>query len=346
MSLLNGGKDFSRWVLHGETLYRLFKTPVEMALGRGGNGMGDIAIAECELEIGLSGDYAAAMNHVCAGLARVESDLEMRCAAIGIQSRILSANGGAEEAASMMAKCLDSLPADAPKRLKQNLQVHRLSLLLLKGDTQEAMTWLSEAAPDEHGDFVILDRYAYLLKLRLYIIRKAWAASLLLRSRLESYCELYDRPYLRAQLHLLQAIQCYRRGEDDWTREINAALTIARRYHLARVIADEGAPLLPMLESIAGDKKDEWTQGVLFLTRLQAERYPDYLSSARQRPVFDRREKTVYDLLIAGATNPQIAAAIQRNERTAKLQVTKLFKKMGVSNRTEAIKKAMEWGDI
>lgn len=62
--------------------------------------------------------------------------------------------------------------------------------------------------------------------------------------------------------------------------------------------------------------------------------------------MFDRREKTVYDLLISGATNPQIAAAIQRNERTAKLQVTKLFKKMGVSNRTEAIKKAMEWGDI
>ena len=123
VSLLNGGKDFSRWVPHGRALYRLFKPPVERALGRGGSGMADIAIAECELESSLDGDYGAAMNGICRSMTGVSDDLEMRCAAIGIQSRIMMARGDLADAqahrraapgrAEALAAEPGGLPADA-----------------------------------------------------------------------------------------------------------------------------------------------------------------------------------------------------------------------------------------
>ena len=91
VSLLNGGADFSRWIPHGWTICRMARKQVESALGR-----------------------------VCAGLSRVTDDLELRCAAAGIQSRIIAAQGNAGEAMRLMDHLIDSLPGNAPSRLRRN----------------------------------------------------------------------------------------------------------------------------------------------------------------------------------------------------------------------------------
>jgi len=78
VSLMNGGKDFSRWNPHGRNLYRLFRAPVELALGRGGSGMADIAIGECLLESNLDGDYAEAWRMVSQGVSRAQVSGQQR----------------------------------------------------------------------------------------------------------------------------------------------------------------------------------------------------------------------------------------------------------------------------
>lgn len=350
---MNGGKDFSRWVPHGWNLYRLFKAPIELAVGRAGRGMGDIAIAECELESNYSGDYGLAMRKVLEGQTRISDDLEMRSAAIGIQCRILAAMGQADRASEMLLNHIEALPENAPQRMRQNLTVQRLIFEMLQGRNEEAVEWLNTRAPDETRRFIILDRYGYLLKLRLYILTGQWDRITLLAALLSNYFDSYDRPYMRTQLHLLQALAYKRSGRGDWRAEIKAACALARRYKLVRVIADEGDPILSLLLEVhpQGRKrdseiKDPWLKAVLDLTRRQARNYPKWMQSVAQRPTFTDREYQVYTLMIAGRTNAEIAAALNRQERTIKRNVTSILDKLGVKTRTEAVSKAAELGDI
>lgn len=170
----------------------------------------------CEFESNLTGSYEKALDMLCRGKSRLTDDLEMRCAAIGIQSRIIAAQGNVDEALHIMDRLLNELPKDAPVRLRQNMQVHRMQLQLLTVTGQEALNWLEQGAPDETGDFVILDRYQYMLKLRLYIVTAQWQRIPLLTAQLRHYFDSFDRPYLRIQLHLLQAIIDYRTSRSSW----------------------------------------------------------------------------------------------------------------------------------
>lgn len=345
VSLLNGGLDFSRWVPHGWRLYRVLKTPIEAALGRGGSGVGDIAIGECELESNLTGDYALALDKVCAGLARTGGDLELRCAAVGVQSRIVAAQGNAAEAGAMIDHLLQSLPEQAPARLRQNLTVHRLTLDLMAGDAQPALGWLSTDAPDETGDFIVMDRYAYLLKLRLYIVTARWQETALLTAKLRHYLDTYDRPYMRVQLHLMQALIDRRTGGDGWRGELEGALALAKRYRLARVIADEGIAVVDMLNELSLPD-GPWERGVLRLTRAQAARYPNHMKQAAEKPVFTDREYQVYSLMIAGYKNAKIAAILNITERTVKHYTSEIYRKLNVTTRSEALARAAELGDM
>ena len=345
VSLLNGGMDFCRWVQHGWQIYHLFKMPVELALGPGGRGVADIAIAERELEARLDGDYTLAMGKVREGIQRMTDNPDIRCAAIGIQSRILTAQGNQAEAVSMIDHAMTSFSKQQPKRLEKNLETFRLYLELLQGKTANADGWLERKAPDETGNFIIMDRYQYMLKLRLYLILGQRAKVPFLTAVLRQYFESYDRPYMLIQLNLLEAVFHYRGGNDAWQRRMQEALNLARRYGLARVIADEGIAIIDMLNAMQLPQ-DPWMRGVMTLTRRQAAFYPNFMKQAASKPVFTDREYQVYSLMIAGYKNAKIASILNITERTVKYFCGLIYQKLGVSTRAEALNKAAELGDI
>ncbi len=346
VSLMNGGLDFCRWVRHGWRIYHLFKIPVEMALGRGGSGVADIAIAERELEARLDGDYTLAMRKVRDGIQRITDNPDIHYAAIGIQSRILVAQGNLEDAVSMMEHAIASLSDQQhSKRLKKNLEVFRMYLALLRGETAVAVNWVENEAPDETGDFVIMDRYQYMQKLRVYLILGQYAKIPFLAALLRQYFESYDRPYMLIQLNLLEAISFYRSGSDAWRDRMQDALSLARHYGLARVIANEGIAIIDMLSAMKLPQ-DPWMQGVLTLTRRQAAFYPNFMKQAANKPVFTDREYQVYSLMIAGYKNAKIASVLNISERTVKYFCGQIYQKLGVSTRAEALNKAAELGDI
>lgn len=345
VSLLNGGLDFCRWVQHGWRIYHLFKIPVELALGRGGSGVADIAIAERELEARSDGDYTLAMKKVREGIQRIADNPDIYYAAIGIQSRILAAQGNPDEAISMIEHAIASLSDQHPKRLKKNLKAFRLHLALLRGETADAGNWLETEAPDETGDFIILDRYQYLLKLRIYLILGQHEKIPFLAALLRQYFENYDRPYMLIQLNLLDAVSFYRSGSDAWRGRMHDALNLAGRYGLVRVIANEGIAIIDMLNTMELPQ-DPWMQGVLALTRRQAAFYPNFMKRTAKKPVFTDREYQVYSLMIAGYKNAKIAAILNISERTVKYFCGLIYQKLGVSTRAEALNKAAELGDI
>jgi len=215
----------------------------------------------------------------------------------------------------------------------------------MKGETREALNWLEMEAPDETRDLIVLDRYKQLLKLRLYIITAQWEKTRLLTIKFANYCNQYNRPYMRIKLHLLQAIIDRRTGTGSWKQEMENAVSMAGRFGLVRVIADEGIGVLDMLREMELPDAP-WEKSVLRLTRLHAANYPTYMRSAVSRPAFTGREQEVYTLLVAGYKNTQIASILALSERTVKHYATKIYQKLGVRTRAEAISRAAELGDV
>lgn len=80
---------------------------------------------------------------------------------------------------------------------------------------------------------------------------------------------------------------------------------------------------------------------------LSAERESN--GGGRDRGPYDdltAREKEVLNLLTDGGTNKRIAKELEIQEVTVKVHLQKVFKKLGVSNRTEAVSKALSKGWI
>ena len=150
---------------------------------------------------------------------------------------------------------------------------------------------------------------------------------------------------MRIKLHLLQAIIDRRTGTGSWKQEMETAVSMARRFSLVRVIADEGIGVLDMLREMELPDAP-WEKSVLRLTRLHAANYPTYMPSAVSRPAFTGREQEVYALLVAGYKNAQIASILALSERTVKHYATKVYQKLGVRTRAEAISRAAELGDV
>ncbi len=75
----------------------------------------------------------------------------------------------------------------------------------------------------------------------------------------------------------------------------------------------------------------------------------EYLERTRQRPrhhdeanILTRREKQILQFTATGATNTQIAQALNVSMHTVKTHIYNLFRKIGVSNRVQAINWAKE----
>jgi DNA-binding NarL/FixJ family response regulator len=61
-------------------------------------------------------------------------------------------------------------------------------------------------------------------------------------------------------------------------------------------------------------------------------------------PNLTPRERSVIDLLARGKSNKEIAASLDVTERTVKFHVSAIFTKLGATNRTEAVTRAVQAG--
>jgi DNA-binding NarL/FixJ family response regulator len=69
---------------------------------------------------------------------------------------------------------------------------------------------------------------------------------------------------------------------------------------------------------------------------------PSSMRGVLARPVFSHREKQVLELVVAGLSNGEIAARLFLSESTVKSHLAASFRKLGVSSRSEAARRAMD----
>jgi LuxR family transcriptional regulator, maltose regulon positive regulatory protein len=138
---------------------------------------------------------------------------------------------------------------------------------------------------------------------------------------------------------------------------LGRALVLAEPESYVRVFVDEGAPMAALLKDVIQARReapyDQQPAGPSrYARRLLTEFHPRDPSDtptphSRERPVGDsltEREREVLELIAAGLSNREIAVRIYVATSTVKSYTNSIFRRLGVSSRTQAVAEARSLG--
>ncbi len=138
---------------------------------------------------------------------------------------------------------------------------------------------------------------------------------------------------------LLEGLAEGARGRDDEAvRAVAEAARLAAPPRLLRWLVDEGEPIRDLLRRAAAHS-DAATARFIGAALSRGER-----SGTRRADGLSERERAILRLLGRGESNAGIAGALAISENTVKWHIKNLFGKLGVPNRTAAVRAAQEHG--
>jgi ATP/maltotriose-dependent transcriptional regulator MalT len=151
------------------------------------------------------------------------------------------------------------------------------------------------------------------------------------------------------ELHLLQALAWHAMSQLSKAREsLMKSLEMAMPGGYVRLFVDEGEPVKKMLNRLSGDVRDR-PQLASYVSRILSEFEP----AARKPKQVDglvepltERETEVLRYIAEGCSNPEIAGRLYISPNTLKAHSQKIFMKLSVHNRLQAVNKARELGLI
>lgn len=342
-SLMNGGKDFCHWSKNDKILYNTIKAPLMLVLGQKVTGLAEIGLGESLYEKNKDSNFTDELLYLGSGLAAAQScgNIQLVFAATALSARIFAAQGNHYHAVLLIEKLIEQ--TDKREIICANMRAFLVWLYMLSGNADMYNDWFENSAPDECADFYTIDRYEYMIKIKIYIIKGMYTEAQLLLSRLKKYFEDYGRTYLYMEAQLLEAIILYRTGREEWKAMLRKAVESCAEYKFVRIVSEYGAAILPLLEQIQPAESDEYFDALIENTRKQAILYPRYMKTAKK---FDFNltdpEKSVLKLICDGLTNREIAGIIGKTERTIKFHLGNIYKKLNVDGRIEAVNFCME----
>ena len=342
-SLMNGGKDFCAWSKRDRELAASVGGLVECALGRYGKGLVSIALGESGYEKGE--DTYEVLTLLSRGKVETERGgmLEVGFVSVGLQVRLNLFHGKEDMAAHILDSFEKKVEEEEAVQLLPNLRALRCRMALYSGEKGVVDAWM-KGAPNEDQEFFILDRYRYLTKVRCYLQSGEYLRAHMLLEKLLDYARVYSRTYIQMEAGLLAAIVKYRMGRKDWRRDMDALLPEICRYRFVRILSEEGAALLPLLERGHREWGREdalnkvWFKKVLEETRQMALRYPMYLKSQTAQVLdFSEHALAVLRLQGKGLSVNEIAQQLSLSVETVRYHNKQNYKKLGVSGKAEAV---------
>ena len=228
-------------------------------------------------------------------------------------------------------------------QLYDNLEAFRVWLsLYMNRDSAEGYI---QTAPNEKNDFFITDRYMLIVKLRCLIALNRLTEALELSVFLDAFFRAYERTQHLIENNALRAVILFRLNDDNWQTVLTEALKTAEEYHFVRLIAFEGAAVLPLLLKMKSSYSGDFYHTVVKETSDMALKYPDYLKFTEQRKIdLTGRETQVLALMCSGMSKEEICDTLVVSERTYKKHTQNIYKKLGVTTRADAERAARQYG--
>lgn len=338
--MMNGGKDFCEWSRHDKELAITLGKIVPFVLGKAGEGLVELALAESSFEKGLD-DYEV-MRLIAKGQMKADAAgrLEQSYVGAGLMARLHLYNGHPEDARELLVSFKERAVAEEKQKIVWNIENMLCQIAMYTEQKTEVDAWLLQA-PDENQEFYCMERYRYLTKVHIYLAMKRYDAANALLQKLLYYAELYDRTYIRMECMLLDAILQKELGM-SWEENFQKLITMAESYAFTRVISKEADWAYRMLKAGNWIFADRIYKKRLFAeTEKMARQYPGYMSfqGRLEEPIEDKALQ-ILKLQALGCSNEKIAEELHISVSTVKYHCRENYRKLDVNGKAAAIAEA------
>ena len=339
-SQMNGGKDFSEWSKRETEFVESIGKLVSFALGGYAKAFLSLVLAESFFEKGKDNYEVITLAEKGRMQAESVGKFEQVFVALTIIAKLSLLNGKQEDAIDLFEGFEKTIEADAPMLLP-NVRTQKCRFLLYKNRVREMNEWLADA-PDENLEFRTLDRFHYLMKVRVYIHSGKYEQAVRLLHILEHYAVVMHRTYIQMEVKLLLGIALHRLNETSWKTYIQECITQAEEYHFVRLITQEGIAVLRLLKAEKFVWKDDnFKKQVFEECEKMAAFYPSYLKGKDESDVvLPVNALNVLRLQAEGYSNAEIAERLGITVSTVKYHSQETYKKLGVTSKTAAVNEA------
>ena len=238
--------------------------------------------------------------------------------------------------------------------LLKNLNAVVTKFRLNKGETEAAQEWLSRYAVGESSNVKFYQLYQAFTTIRARIALGDFTAALILMANTEKLAVDFKRPLDLMEIHTLRAIVLWKQKQRiEAVDSMEKAVFLAQPYGFIRVIANEGAVVIPILQKLnnrlSGSPETSdiavFVRSILLVASETALIYPGLTSSLEEKPVkLSKQQMRLLQYLAAGKNNRQICEETGLKLNTVKAHLFKLYEKLEVNSATEAVLKSYRIG--
>ena len=317
-TMMNGGKDFCEWSRRDKELANTLGKIIPLVLGKAGEGLVELALAESSFEKGLD-DYEV-MRLIAKGQMKADAAgrLEQSYVGAGLMARLHLYNGHPEDARELLVSFRERAAAEEKQKIVWNIENMLCQIAMYTEQKTEVDAWLLQA-PDENQEFYCMERYRYLTKVHIYLAMKRYDAANALLQKLLYYARIYGRTYIQMECELLDVLLQKELGL-PWEDHFQKLLSWAESYGFTRVISQEAGMVYRLLKVKNWAFRDNSYKKRLFAeTEKMAKQYPGYMSfqGKLEEPIEDKALQ-ILKLQALGCSNEVIAEELHISVSTVK----------------------------
>ena len=239
-----------------------------------------------------------------------------------------------------------------------NFEAFKAKLLLMNGDKAAAIAWLDNYFVTDTEQMELYKIFQHFTTARAYTVLGQTNKAMEYIFKLKKLATDFRRPLDTAEASVLQAILEWTSGnKKEALNTLETALISMQGYRFARVFADEGAAILPILKKLAINPQKDCYQSSLdsrFLNEVtiaayeQSKRHKGISVNIRTtKPVkLSSQQKNMIALLSKGYKNQEIVEITGLSIHTVKSHLAAAYAKLEVNNAMDAVLKAKELGII
>lgn len=260
---------------------------------------------------------------------------------------ILVANGQTASVKPLISNLRKRVNQYGSEELEHNLEALEIWADMYDGNTEVVNQWMKENAPNEHHDYNMLHGFAYMIKLRGYLIQEKHMALFSLAEKMKALLIKGRRFMDLCEVMMIQALSFYRQGKKEQAFVLlDKVINYAKRYGYDRMIEDEGVQMYHLLYDYRRERgSDPYLTKVMDIARKMGLLYPNYLRAAYSKVEnITKMEKDVFRLMAEERTNEEISEYLDISINTVKFHVKNIYKKLSASSRGQAVKIAKEMG--
>jgi len=286
-----------------------------------------------------------------------ELRFEMHFCVFMLLSQIFDALGKTKESESARERLTARIKEENALYLNPNFLAIDTKHRLWDGDRRAAKMWLEQHFVIEEEQLRFYKLYQYFTTVRAYIVLSELDKAREYIEKLKKLSTDYHRPLDAAEADVLKAALEWATGfQKEAMKTLIEVLLAMQPYSVIRIIADEGAAVLPILKKIAtfADRADiqsqldsQYLNQVLLCAYGVSKRHKGITSYLNAKPVkLSKQQKHILTLLAQGYTNAEILSLTGLTINTIKSHTKLAYQKLGVNKVADAVLEAKRLGII